>query len=407
MARHYDDWIKAFMDYASIGEAPPHIYFWTGVSTIAGALRRKTWIDMGHFKWYPNFYIILVAPPGIIAKSTSASVGMRLLREVDGIHFGPSVVTWQALVKSFCDNSEMFELDGSWYPMSAITIESSELGNLLDPDDRKMMDAYVSFWDCLDKFDKETLGSGLQDVNHIWLNLIAGTTPSWISGSMPEYMIGGGFTSRCLFVYAERKAELRAYPKRAMKRMKRTEEEQAQMRRYLIEDLADMAKSITGEMEMTEEAYLWGEKWYAEHYTSMPKGLDNSRFGGYLARKQTHIHKVAMILSAAHGNSRQITREMLETAATMVTDLEPDMKKVFEKIGQTDDSMKIDRLIDLIKLNGEMTYAEAYRSVHSFFPSHRVFDDMLTGCVKSGYLLVFQPTPGVFKIKLGAQSREA
>ena len=54
------------------------MYAWVGVSTIAGALRRKVWIDQAYFKWYPNFYIILVAPPGIVAKSTTASLGMRL-----------------------------------------------------------------------------------------------------------------------------------------------------------------------------------------------------------------------------------------------------------------------------------------------------------------------------------------
>jgi hypothetical protein len=30
--------------------------------------------------------------------------------------------------------------------------------------------------------------------------------------------------------------------------------------------------------------------------------LDDERFGGYLARKQTHIHKLAMILAAAESD---------------------------------------------------------------------------------------------------------
>ena len=69
--RNHADWLTAFMDYASYGEAPRHMYFWTGVSAIAGALRRKVWIDQAYFKWYPNFYIVLVAPPGIVSKSTT------------------------------------------------------------------------------------------------------------------------------------------------------------------------------------------------------------------------------------------------------------------------------------------------------------------------------------------------
>lgn len=401
MARHHKDWLTAFMNYASIGEAPPHVYFWTGVSTLAGALRRKVWIDMGHFKWYPNFYILLVAPPGIIAKSTSASIGMKLLRKVKGVHFGPSVITWQALVKNLSEHSELFEVDNVWYPMQALTIESSELGNLLDPEDRHMVDAYVSLWDCLEKFDKETLGAGLQDVNNVWLNLIAGTTPGWIASSMPEYMIGGGFTSRCLFVFAEKKAAFHAYPRRSMRR---SAVEQAHLEQTLVEDLEHVALTLAGGMELTEEAYVWGEAWYKKHYEGPPKGLEDERFAGYLARKQTHIHKLAMVLSASQGDDRIITKDHLSTAATMVTDLEPDLKKVFARIGKSEDSLKIDRLVDMIRTCGEMSYADAYRSVHAYFPSHRAFEDMLTGCVKAGTLVVYQKNLEGFRIKLGSKA---
>jgi hypothetical protein len=82
------------------------MYFWVGVSAIAGALRRKVWIDQAYFRWHPNMYIILVAPPGIVSKSTTASVAMRLLRRVPGIKFGPDVVTWQALVGAFAEATE-------------------------------------------------------------------------------------------------------------------------------------------------------------------------------------------------------------------------------------------------------------------------------------------------------------
>ena len=131
MSRNFPDWLGAFCEYASYGEAPRRMYFWTGVSVVAGALRRKVWVDQAYFKWYPNFYIILVAPPGIVSKSTTAGIGMNLLRQVPGIRFGPDVVTWQALVTSFAEAAETYESGGLLHVMSPITIESSEFGNLL------------------------------------------------------------------------------------------------------------------------------------------------------------------------------------------------------------------------------------------------------------------------------------
>src|SRR5579864_7948017 len=122
--RNFPNWISAFMEYASYGEAPKHMYFWTAVSTIAGALRRQVWIDQAYFQWHPNFYIILVAPPGIVSKSTTAGVGMSLLKKVPDIKFGPDVVTWQALIGAFGESTMSFEYAGDFHAMSALTIES-------------------------------------------------------------------------------------------------------------------------------------------------------------------------------------------------------------------------------------------------------------------------------------------
>ena len=130
--RNFPNWLSAFLEYASHTEAPKIMHTWAGVSAIAGALRRKVWIDQYYYRWTPNFFVILVAPPGVVSKSTTADVAMSLLRDVPGIKFGPDVVTWQSLVTSFAAACESFEYDGDWHPMSAMTLVSSELGNLIN-----------------------------------------------------------------------------------------------------------------------------------------------------------------------------------------------------------------------------------------------------------------------------------
>ena len=174
MTRQFPDWLSAFMDYASYGEAPRHMYFWSGVSAVAGALRRKVWIDQAYFKWFPNFYIVLVAPPGIVSKSTTAGIAMNLLRKVPGIRFGPDVVTWPALISAFAEATEGFELNSEVHVMSALTLESSEFGNLLNPQDKDMVDLLVALWDGKPgTFEKKTKHSGNDSVENPWINLIA------------------------------------------------------------------------------------------------------------------------------------------------------------------------------------------------------------------------------------------
>ena len=382
--RHFGNWVSAFMEYASFSEAPRHMHFWTAVSTIAGALRRKVWIDMAYFQWYPNFYIILVAPPGIVSKSTTAGIGMSLLKRVPDIAFGPDVVTWQALVTGFAESTISFEYQGEYHAMSALTIESSEFGNLLNPQDKEMVDLLVSLWDGKQgAFEKKTKGSGCDVVENPWINLIACTTPAWIAGNFPEYMIGGGFTSRCIFVYADKKAQLVAYPSELVpKDIKQTAQR-------LIEDLCQISM-MAGPYELSNDALQWGRAWYEGHYNEKHLHLDDERFGGYLARKQTHIHKLAMILAAAESSRLVITAEHLALANQMVTDLEPDMQFVFSKIGKSEDAVYAERLIWYVVKRQGCPYSEAYRFVHAHFPKMQDFEAVITGAVRSGYLKLIQ-----------------
>ena len=392
--RHHPDWLEAFLDYTQFGEAPKHMYFWAGVSAIAGALRRKVWIDQAYFKWYPNFYICLVAPPGIVSKSTTAGIAMNLLRRVPGIKFGPDVVTWPALVTAFSEAAEGFELNGMIYPMSAMTLESSEFGNLLDPQDKRMVDLLVALWDGKQgTFEKSTKSNGNDSIENPWINLIACTTPAWIAGNFPEYMIGGGFTSRTIFVYADAKDKYVAYPGL---QVPENLESQATA---LVDDLAVISQ-LAGEYTLTPDAVEWGEHWYKRHYTVRAANLDPDRFGGYIARKQTHIHKLAMILSAAQGDSMRITQDHLETAHSMVTDLEPDMQFVFSKIGRSDASIHAERLITFITEKKSVPFQEAYRHVHSHFSSMRDFEDVLAGLIRAGFVKLV-PVGGIGMLQPG------
>lgn len=384
MKRRLGNWISAYMEYSAYSEAPKHMHFWVAVSTIAGALRRQVWLDMGYFQWYPNFYIILVAPPGIVSKSTTADIGMSLLKKVPDVKFGPDVVTWQALVGAFAESTLAFEYNSEYHAMSALTILSSEFGNLLDPRDTAMVDLFVTLWDGRQgAFEKKTKGSGNDTVENPWINLIACTTPSWIAGNFPEYMVGGGFTSRCIFVYAEKKQRLVAYPQEIIP------EGWKEKAQHLLDDLT-LISMMKGKFTMTPEALKYGHAWYEAHYASKHLHLDEDRFGGYLARKQTHIHKLAMVLSAAESDSLIITAEHLALANQMVTDLEPEMQFVFSKIGKSEEALFAERLIWYVAKRGKVEWAEAYRYVHAHFPKIQDFESIINGAIRSGQLRMQQ-----------------
>jgi hypothetical protein len=379
--RFYRDWLKAFTEYASYGEAPLKMLFWTGVSTVAGALRRRVWIDQKFFQWVPNFYIIFVAPPGIVGKSTVSSIGMNLLREIKDITFGPDVVTWQALIETLAKSGQLVPDPSNpetLYPMSALTLECSEFGTFFNPDNSEMVDVLVSLWDGKrGSFKKVTKFSGSDEIENPWINIIACTTPAWIAGRFPEYLIGGGFTSRCVFLYADRKRQSVPYVDEAVPKMFN------ETRQRLIADLEQISMMF-GEFQLADEARSWGRDWYDRHWKTASV-LSTDQYAGYLARKQTHIHKLAMILSASKTSEMVISLDSLRTAEAMVTAVEQDMPKVFSRIGQNELTRGAATIVDLVHKSERVTKVELYKAMFRTM-SYRDFELAISSAINSGQI---------------------
>lgn len=377
--RKHSDWLSAFIKHAETGEAPREVYFWVGVSCIAACLRRRVWLPMGHFEWIPNFYIIIVAPPGIISKTTSINIGTELVRQVPGIKFGPSAVTWQSLVTILAEAQEMYDDGKEMINMSPLTLESGEFGTLVDPHNREMIDMLVHMWDGKKEvFWKSTKTSGDDKVVNPFLNIIAATTPDWIGDNVPESLVGGGFTSRCIFVYADEKAKLVAYPGMI------TPAGYDDRKVDLIHDL-ELISQLVGPYVLEPDARQWGEDWYERHNTTRHLHLDSRRFGGYLARKQSHIHKLAMVLSASQRDNLHITVNDLERAEKAVTKLEETLPQIYSHIGTSEVAKGQAELVRIVRAYGVIDdtslYARLFRTM-----GHDAYVTAKESAIKAGLI---------------------
>ncbi len=281
---------------------------------------------------------------------------MDLLGELPYINFGPAATSWQALIKKLSEvQEEIAYPDGSFQPQSALTILASELGTFLDPRDRGMIDALVNLWDGKEgEFVKLTKQDGEEPVVNPFINIIGCTTPSWIAENLTEYFAGGGFASRTVFVYADKKRRLVAYP------FLHEEKDIDDKRTKLISDL-EAISSLVGAFTITEEGIAWGKNWYKEHNEAEHAHLKGERFSGYLARKQTHIHKLAMVISASKRADLMITGEDLQKAYDEVTILEDDMPKVYGLAGREKKMLYANEMMTEIIAEGGIGQAALYR----------------------------------------------
>lgn len=391
-ARELPDWLSEFMQSAEWGEAPPYFYFWVGVATIAAALQRRVWLPMGTFTWYPNLYTVLVAPPGIIQKSSTSDLGMRLLRQIPGVSQGPSTLTWQSLYDAFQEVGHEFEVSPTEVQTQfPLYINSSELGITLKMQDTEMIDQLVHMWDGYE-LRKRTRQDGELVIPTPSLNIIACTTPSWIAENVPPYLIGGGLTSRMLFVYGEHKERYVAYPQRHIP------PDYLARQGRLVRDL-ERIHNLVGPYSLTEEAYIWGEKSYTDFLKSEAPKLDQTLIGGYIARKQTLVHKIAMILTASQGNEMIITRATLERATTLISQLEENMPKVYNRIGMSHDSQAAQQILAFLeRYDGKADFNVLYRYMHKQYSDPVIFENVLKGMIEAQFITIDRITRQVIKL---------
>lgn len=387
MARHFQNWLKAYCSFTQTSEAPLEFHFWTGISTIAAALRRRVWKDELLFQWTPNFYIIFVGPAGIVTKSTTLNIGYKILRNIKDIHFGPDSMTWHCLAKDFekavgYHSYKNGKGTDEKVLMSPLTCSVSELGTFLRPDDASLVSFLTDVWDGKDRpFRHTTSSSGEIKIENAWLNIIGATTPTWLQNNFPANLIGEGIGSRIIFIFADQKRHLTAYPSRVPQAANYADTE-----KKLTEDLQEIANLI-GPYDLTPDAYLWGEDWYNRHNSLRNPTLASSRYSGYLARKQTHLHKLAMVLAAAKRDILIIEKDDLIEAEAILATVEASMIKVFESMGVVDEAKHIAELVAFVKAHKWITGKDLYRLCFNIM-SERDFKQALRIAIEGDLLEV-------------------
>jgi hypothetical protein len=382
------DWLEEFVDYASYGEASPRLMYWVGVSTIAAALRRKVWFDQKHYQWSPNFYILVVGPPGTVRKSTSIDIGMQLLKEVPDINFGPSIVTWQALVQYIAEIKEQTDITDSdgvvtEFEMSCVTLAISEFGTFFDPENRELVDVLTDLWDGkLGTIDKMTKTSGSDSMVNSWVNIIAGTTPKWLAKNFGENLVGGGLAGRFIFLYGEMPTKDVAYPKRQMP----IEAKYRLQRAHLIAKLTEISK-LSGEVELTEAAYEWGEVWYAKERATLRAIGTDSLESGFLVRKQVHLHKLAMVISAARYKLPLVDVAEMEEAERQLSALDVDTQKVFGYVGQNRVTTAAREIVEAVEKFGAIERRMLYRRQFFRTMSSNEFNEAIQSALQAELII--------------------
>lgn len=340
MSRAAGNFIQAYGEYTSELEAPESYHLWCALSILASAARRNIWVDQGMYTVYPNLYVILCAPPGKIGKSTCIRAAQGILTSVPDIIMGPDSQSMEELARFIASA-------GKDKTQSAVAIHSSELSSLIDTSGLKMIQFLTDIYDSPPSWKRRTKGSGHDTIEHPVLNILAGTTPSWISESLPVEATDHGFTSRTIFVYEENTRFSNPRP--------------SAPNPTLVEALKTDLNHISlleGEFTWTENAEKLYDKLYEKWRTHTPNDF---RIAGYYNRKRTHVLKLAQLLRIAEDDDLVLDAREIDTANKLLEMIEREMPKTFQGVGKYEHTASLERILKQIHASGGIPAAEIFQ----------------------------------------------
>jgi hypothetical protein len=316
--------LKGITEYCLDTEVPGIFALWAGVSTISATLGRDCFVSQGHFVVYSNTYIILVAGSAKCRKSTAINIASRFIESVD-----PKIKT---LSQKMTPEALIGTLSGTLGGEEGSTIITAhaegiavvdEMATMIDANSFKsgMIPILTKLYDCED-FQYETRGRGREDVSNPCLSILAGSTLHWIKEAIPQVAIGGGFTSRVIFVYTDTVDKLIPWPTK--------NDANDKIKSDIHHDLNLVAK-IRGPFAFDAEA----KKYYSEEYIRFIQNsdfYDNKNLAGYAGRRHILLLKLSMIVSASERDSKLVNLKDVEVALKILQSAETNMPNVLAQI---------------------------------------------------------------------------
>lgn len=342
MKRNCGDWLEAFIAHNEVNKFPTKFLKWAGISAIAGALERKTWVYYRNAQIYPNLYIMLVGPPGS-GKSKSANEAMKYLSSVSDIHFTPNMMTQASLIHDLeiSGVKKAFQFKNQEYRMSAIFCFASEAVNTLGDNYGSIIKILTDLYDSgangwhKDKFwHKTTKTSGEEKIFNPCINLLACTTAEWLTDFIDIKDLRGGFSSRCIFVHES------SYNTGLIdwKDDEETTSHDASIgiNKHLADDLRAI-NALRGKFKIADEVRRVAP--LADQAIAMDLDANpTDKFNHFKVRKFWNIMKVAQVLSASESSRMVIELKHFEEAQRCIEEFMQDLPSLFDTIGRNKDA---------------------------------------------------------------------
>lgn len=363
-------WIDSYIEYTAEQESPKAFHHWVAIGIIGAVLERNIYIPRVKYTIYPNLFIILVAGSAKCRKSVSLGIGKDLLH---ALKEPPTIfaqkVTTEALIQALEEAKKADHCYG--------IIFASELSVFLGSDAIRsgIIPALTDLYDSPKEWVYHTRGRGKETLRNVTLSMLAASTKDWLRTSIPVEAIGGGFTSRVVFVFEDSPSKLVLFSDDKLP-------DNQVLRNNLIHDLEEIRK-LRGEVKFTDGAKQAAWEWYEQESAT----LHDEKVDGYFGRKHDTMFKVATVLACSEGDDLLITKGHIVRALKLLERNEQFLNSVMESVTSTSFGGNTDKIFHIIKKFGTISHANLLQKTWRYTTASEISEIMNT-LVESGEIVV-------------------
>lgn len=343
-------------------DAPENFITWAAISLIGAAMKNNVFFEIGTYTLYPNQFIVLVAPPGI-GKGTA----MNMIEDINKENKPKLVNTLSDRITA----EKIIETisDGWIAPLKMINNQlvvgnkdhscllfSTELRTLLGASDW-MLEFLEEAWSKT-SFDYQTKNKGSAFIDNMCCSLLAASVPDFLRNVNRDahMVITGGFSSRCLFIYAESPSKDLPFPEP----LKKNKNSKA-LYDNLTHDLVEIG-ALRGEFKVDPTARIIFERFLIKSRTD-GKDDEIEALANFRARIKAHVLKLSMVLSASRGDSMLISQIDMQNAIAEVSKVTASLERLFRGAGDSIDSVLTARVHSFVEKKGTTSRKEIMRAL--------------------------------------------
>jgi len=327
MKRKLPDWVSGFEEHTLNLPTPALFRKWAGIAAVAGVLERKAWVHTLGSNLYPNLYTILVAPPGV-GKTILTSRVEALWGTLEEQWVASSSLTKASLIDDLKLAERTVVRPRDTPPtvtFHSLKIASNELGVLIPAYENDFMNTLTDIYDGHPYSESRRTTKTKFKLDHPQINLMAATTPSYLTALLPEGAWDQGFLSRTLLIYSG---------ERMLTDLFDLPQGNEALWKALVSDLEQISH-IYGEFTFAPEAAAAITAWHKSGGKPTPT---HPKLGHYLTRRTAHMLKLCIVASASESNDKEITLEQFQTAMEWLLEAEFYMPDIFKSMARGGDS---------------------------------------------------------------------